>query len=218
MSKYKTQNLVLLGAGYCADEIIPILNSIKSTKKFKVKSILDDDKKFYKKNVKGIPIQVGLENAYKFKDCSFVFGIGSYKNKNSREKILKKTELSISRFPNIIDTSVKIEDNVKLGYGNIIYPYSIICSDTVIENFCVLTHFSIIAHNVKMKSFITVGSRSSILGNSRIGKEVFIGANVLIGENLKIGNYSRVILGTQLFKNLKNKQMAFGQPVKILNI
>ena len=214
----KITNLVLLGAGYSADEVIPIIDSIKKKKKFKLKAILDDNKKFFKKEINGVPIHVGLENAYKFKNCSFVFAIGSYKNKNHREKILKKTELKIDRFPNIIDPSVKIENKVKLGYGNIIYPYSIICSDTVIENFCVLTHYSIIAHKVQIKSFTTIGSRTPILGNTKIGKEVFIGANVLIGENLRIGNYSRIIMGTQLFKNLKNNQMAFGSPTKILNI
>tara|TARA_B100000029_G_scaffold516819_1_gene635188 strand:- start:1032 stop:1679 length:648 start_codon:yes stop_codon:yes gene_type:complete len=214
----KTENIVILGAGYTADEIVPILKNSKKNKKYKIKAILDDDKKYFKKDHRGIPIHIGLENAYKFKNCSFVFGIGSYKNKNSREKILKKTGLIKNRFPNIIDPSAKIEEGVKLGFGNIIYPYSIICSDTVLENFCILTHSTIIAHKVRIQSFTTVGSRTSVLGNTKIGKEVFIGANVLIGENLNIGDYSRIIMGTQLFKNLKRKHMAFGIPSTILKL
>ena len=63
-----------------------------------------------------------------------------------------------------------------------------------------------------------MGSRTSILGNSKIGKEVFIGANVLIGENINVGDYSRVIMGTQLLKNLKTKEVAFGNPAKIFKI
>lgn len=218
IKKKTIENLVLLGAGYSSHEIIPILESINKTKRFKIKAILDDDKKYFKKNFKGIPISIGLENAYKYKNCSFVFGIGSYKNKNSREKILKKTRLKKDQFPNIIDSTARIEDNVNLGYGNIIYPFSIICSDTKIENFCVFTHGTIIAHKVKINSFTTVGSRTSILGNSKIGKEVFIGANVLIGENINVGDYSRVIMGTQLLKNLKTKEVAFGNPAKMFKI
>ena len=128
------------------------------------------------------------------------------------------TRLKKDQFPNIIDSTARIEDNVNLGYGNIIYPFSIICSDTKIENFCVFTHGTIIAHKVKINSFTTVGSRTSILGNSKIGKEVFIGANVLIGENINVGDYSRVIMGTQLLKNLKTKEVAFGNPAKIFKI
>ncbi len=212
----KKRDIIILGGGYSADEILPIIKKDKN--KYKIKAILDDNKKYHKKNHRGIPVHVGLENASKFKDCLFVFGIGSYKNKNSREKILKKTNLKKEQFPNIIDPSVVIEDGVKLGYGNIIYPFCNICSETVIEDFCILTHSTIIAHNVTLKSFTTVGSRSSILGNSKIGKEVFIGANVLIGENIRVGDYSRVIIGTSLFKSIKNKHMVFGNPIKILKL
>lgn len=218
LKKNSIKNLIILGAGYSADEIIPIINSLKLNTNYNIKAILDDDKKFYKKKINGIPVHIGLENAYKYKDSFFVFNIGSYKNKNSREKILKKTGLSIDKFPNFIDPSVKVERNVKFGYGNIVYPYNVICSNASLENFCILTYLCIISHNVKIRSFTTIGSRTSILGNSSIGKEVFIGANVLIGENLKVGNYSRIIMGTKLFKNLKNNQMAYGDPTKILDI
>ena len=90
----KIKNIVILGAGNTSDELIPILNSLSKTKKYKIKAIMDDDKKYFKKEFKGIPIKVGLENARKFKNSLFVFGIGSYMNKNNRKKILDKTSLT----------------------------------------------------------------------------------------------------------------------------
>ena len=129
----KRKNIVILGAGNTADELIPILDNLQKNKKFKINAIIDDDKKFYNKSVKGIPIEIGLENAIKKKNSLFVFGIGSYNNKNNRKKILDKTSLDLDKFPNIIDSTAKIESNVELGYGNIIYPYSIICSGTKLK-------------------------------------------------------------------------------------
>ena len=38
-----------------------------------------------------------------------------------------------------------------------------------------------------MGSFSILGSRTSILNDTKIGKEVFFGANVVVGEKLKIG-------------------------------
>ena len=136
---------------------------------------MDDDKKYYKKNYKGIPIHIGIENAKNFNNCNYVFGIGSYKNKNAREKIFKKMNLSKELFPNIVDPSAKIEDNVSLGFGNIIYPFSVVCSGTAIKDFCILTYSVILAHDVKIGSFTILGSRTSILNNADIGKEVFFG-------------------------------------------
>ena len=63
----KRKNIVILGAGNTADELIPILDNLQKNKKFKINAIIDDDKKFYNKSVKGIPIEIGLENAIKRK-------------------------------------------------------------------------------------------------------------------------------------------------------
>ena len=99
-----------------------------------------------------------------------------------------------------------------MGFGNIIYPFSVICSGTKIENFCVVTYSSIIAHSVKIGSFSILGSRTSILNYTKVGKEVFFGANVLVGENLKIGNKSRVLFGSVVIKNVKPDTTIFGNP------
>ena len=211
----KRKNIVILGAGNTADELIPILDNLQKNKKFKINAIIDDDKKFYNKSVKGIPIEIGLENAIKKKNSLFVFGIGSYNNKNNRKKILDKTSLDLDKFPNIIDSTAKIESNVELGYGNIIYPYSIICSGTKLKNFCLITHLNILAHDVSVGSFSILGSRTSILNNACIGKEVFIGANVLISENISVGDYSTIIMSSVVFNNVK-KQTMFGNPAKLI--
>ena len=39
------KNIVILGAGNTTDEIIPILESLSKNKDYKVKAIIDDDKK-----------------------------------------------------------------------------------------------------------------------------------------------------------------------------
>ena len=211
------KKIILVGAGYNYFEINPILQNLNENRKFKLVGILDDDKKYYKKNLKGIPFHIGLENAYKFKNHFFIFAISSYKITKIREKIFKKMNISNTKFPNIIHNSVLIEDNVEMGYGNIIYPNSVICSKTKINDFCVLTYSSILAHNVKLNSFSVLGSRSTVLNNAKIGKSVFVGANVTIGENLKIGDNSRLAMGSVITTNINKNKIAIGNPAKIYN-
>ncbi len=212
----KRKNIIIIGAGNTADEIYPILQNLKKNKQFNIQAILDDDKRYYKKKIHDIPIYIGIENAKKYKNAFFVFGIGSFKNKNKRKKILDKTSLDVERFPNIIDTSAKIENNVNLGYGNIVYPHSVICSGTKIKNFCIFTYHNILAHNVVVNSFSIFGSRTSILNNTKIGKEVFVGANVLVGENILVDDYSTIVMGSVVFTNIKKRQIVFGNPAKVI--
>ena len=209
------KKILLVGAGYNYSEINPILKNLKNNEKFKIDGILDDNKKLYKKNYKGIPFYVGLENAPKFKNHHFVFAISSYKYSHLREKIFQKMKVSKKRFPNIIHSSVIFEDNVTIGYGNIIYPYSIVCSETKIKDFCVLTYSSIIAHRVELNSFSVIGSRSSILNNSKIGKSVFLGANVTIGERIKVDNNSKIVIGSVVTRNVGKNKLVVGNPAKI---
>ncbi len=213
----KTKKIILVGAGYTADELLPIILNNQDNVSYKIVGILDDNKNLFKKNYQGIPIHVGLENAKKFLDCRFVFGIGSYKNKNQREKIFKKMELTKDFFPNIVHSSVIIENNVKMGFGNIVYPNTSICSDTKIEDFTMLTYSCIVAHKVRIGSFSLFGSRSSILNNVKIGKNVFCGANVLFAENIEIGNMSSIIFGSNVLTNVPSKKTAYGNPAKILD-
>ena len=79
-----------------------------------------------------------------------------------------------------------------------------------------MTYLNILAHNVTINSFSTLGSRTSVLNNASIGKEVFIGANVLIAENISIEDYSTVIMSSVVLNNVKKKQLAFGNPAKII--
>jgi acetyltransferase-like isoleucine patch superfamily enzyme len=197
----KTEKLIIIGAGNSADEIYPIVKN----------------NKYFKKSYKGIPIHIGLEKVKKFKDSKFIFGIGSYNNKNSREKIFKKMKVSKSYFPNFIHSSAIVEDNVKMGFGNILYPLTTICSGTNLADFSMLTYSCIIAHNVKIGSFSLFGSRTSILNNTNIGKNVFCGANVLFAENLKIGDSSTIIFGSTIMCNIPRGKTVYGNPGEIIN-
>ena len=212
------KKILLVGAGYNYSEINPILKNLKNNEKFKIDGILDDNKKLYKKNYKGIPFYVGLENAPKFKNHYFVFAISSYKYSHLREKIFQKMKVSKKRFPNIIHSSVIFEDNVTIGYGNIIYPHTIICSNSKIEDFCHLTYSTILAHNVKIGSFTLIGSRSSILNNTRLSKNVFVGANVTIGENLNINSNSTILFGSVVIRNCDSNKTYFGNPAELVKL
>ena len=212
----KIKKLVIIGAGKSLEEIFPILLMRKD--EYFITAIYDDDKKYYKKNYHGIPIKIGIDKAKSEKDSFFVFAIGSYINRKTRTEIFKKIEINKDLFPNIIDPTVKIGNNTKFGFGNIIYPYGVLCSDCLIGDFCHLTYSVILGHNVVIGSYSVIGSRSTILNGTVLGNHVFVGANVTIAENLKIGSMSSLLLGSLITNNCEPKKTYFGNPAKIINL
>ena len=142
-----------------------------------------------------------------------ISGLPSPKDYRDLPYIFKK-----DLFPNIIDPTAKISDDVKLGFGNIIYPYTIICSNSKVEDFCHLTYSVILAHNVKIGSFTLIGSRSSILNTTKLSNKVFIGANVTIGENLKINKGSSILFGSVVIRDCDKNKIYFGNPAQEMKI
>ena len=112
---------------------------------------------------------------------------------------------------------MKSKKNEKSHRKSIIFHKMKNCTETPMKfkNFCILTHLNILAHNVSINSFSTLGSRTSVLNGATIGKEVFIGANVLIGENISVADYSTVVMGSVVLNNVKKKQLVFGNPAKV---
>ena len=210
----KTEKLIIIGAGNSVDEIYPIVMNNKSNINYKVVGIVDDDKKYFKKFYKGIPIYIGLENVKKFKNTKFIFGIGSYNNKNTREKIFKKMKISKSHFPNFIHSSAVVEDNVKMGFGNILYPFTTICSGTKLEDFSMLTYSCIIAHNVKIGNNCIIAGQVGIAGSTTLGNNVMIGGQAGISGHLKIGNNVQIGGGSGVIKNIPDNSKVMGYPAK----
>ena len=60
-----------------------------------------------------------------------------------------------------------------------------------------------------------IGSRSSILNNSKIGKSVFLGANVTIGEGVIVDNNSKIVIGSVVTRNVGKNKLVVGNPAKI---
>ena len=85
------------------------------------------------------------------------------------------------KFPNIIDPSVKVENNVEFGLA--ILSIRLVLIRTKIKNFCVLTYLNILAHNVTINSFSTLGSRLSFKQCINWKRGVYR-ANALIAENI----------------------------------
>ena len=63
----KEKKLIIIGAGQTIDELFPIIKNLKTNINYKLFKILDDDKKFHKKNYKGIPIETDISKAKNIK-------------------------------------------------------------------------------------------------------------------------------------------------------
>jgi sugar O-acyltransferase (sialic acid O-acetyltransferase NeuD family) len=151
-------------------------------------------------------------NQLKYSDDIFiVIAVGDIE---LRKKCIN--QFSKFNFLNIIHPSAIIAEDVNLGKGICVAPYSVISAKVEIENFNNINSFSLISHNCTLGKNNFLSSHSKIMGNCKIGENNFIGTNTTIIQNLEIKNNNLLGANTLINKNLGSYKLVFGSPGKII--
>jgi len=118
-------------------------------------------------------------------------------------------------FPNIIHpTSIISEDDVKLGYGNIICAYCVITCNIIIEDFVILNLMCTVGHDTKIKNYCSFMPSVNISGEVEIGEDVYVGTGAKIINQLQVGNGTIVGAGAVVSRSLPDNCTAVGIPAK----
>ena len=198
----------LIGAGNNACVIIDYLLD----QKFKILGIFDDDvsKDFNYKNIK-ILDNIENINKYKLESNIFYYTLG---DPIIRKKIMEKIKIELI-YPNFIHKSCIISDSVKLGKGNIIYPFTHIQSNTIINDFNLINAHTDIGHDVCMGNNNIISPKVTICGNINIQNNNFLGANCCIIPKITIGSNNIIGSCSNVIKNVNDNIKTFGNPNKI---
>jgi acetyltransferase EpsM len=208
-------DIVFLGAStafYEISEIIRQINNIKYT--YNILTILDDNHELHGKKMNEIAVSGPLSDVSKYKDCKFIFGIGSMKTRLIRHKIFDKLNLPIERFVTIIHPNVVVDHTAKIGNGCIIHPGVCIGNDVIVENFVVIAVNSAVGPYSLIKDYAMITSLSVLLSGCTIGKSTFIGSLSCITEGVEIGSGSMVGAGTIVSRNIDHGVFVLGNPMR----
>jgi sugar O-acyltransferase (sialic acid O-acetyltransferase NeuD family) len=208
----KMENLVIIGAGGFALEVIDLIESINSTKeKYKIIGLLDDQKKDFMLETYNI---IGKASDYKkFLQYSFVIAIA---NPKVRESIYTELKLNDIRMPNLIHPKTEISRYTTLKDDSaIIINYATqISAEVKIGNAVIIDSKSYIGHEIILKSFVTIYPGVNISGNNLINEKTEIGLGSNIIQGLSIGSNSLIGAGSTVINDIKDNVVAVGTPCK----
>lgn len=212
--KKPLKNLIIIGAGGFGREIYGWARQTKENGiSWRIKGFLDDNEKALDNFKYDVDILSGIREYRPEANDLFVCAIGNMKlKKQIIAMILKKN----GRFANIIHPTVVIGDNVRLGTGIILCPYSVVSSNAVLGDFvCVNLHASV-GHDVKIGDWSFVGTGSAVNGNAVLDNSVFMGGHVIILPKSSIGAGTVVGAGSMVVGHVGSNITVFGIPAKKL--
>lgn len=120
------------------------------------------------------------------------------------------------KFPNLIDPSVIMSDNVLIGKGNIICAGSVLTVGIEMGDFCIINLDCTIGHGVTIEDFVTVNPGVNISGNARLARGVSMGTGSQILQGRCVGMNTVIGAGSVILKDIPNDCTAVGVPAKII--
>lgn len=206
------KNLIIIGARGFGREVYNIAIQCKEYKiDWKIKGFLDDKLDALDEFNNYPKIISSVENYQIQEDDIFVCALGDTKYKN---KYVNLILIKGGMFTNIIHPTSIINNNVEIGIGAIICPFTYISNEVTIGNFVTIQSHCAIGHDVKIGDYCQINALSFFGGFSELKELVTVnpGATVapkkVIFENCIIGTNSSVI------SNIKSNRTVYGNPAK----
>lgn len=203
--------IVLIGAGGLAREIVSWHNTSKNNLKTKIVGFLDDNLNALDGYSTNLHILDKVDLSKITKDQSVIFAIS---NVETKKKLLESAIASNVQIANYIHESCFIGERTIFGKGFVMLPYAIISCDTTIGDLTFINNGSQIGHDVKIGDFTSIMANVDIGGGAVIGNNVFIGSNAVILPGVKIPDNTRIGAGSVVLRSIKNVGTYFGNPAR----
>lgn len=126
------------------------------------------------------------------------------------EKLLAKG----AQFFSFIHSSVIVGENVKIGRGAIICPYSVLSVDLELGDFVTVNTMCTISHDSYIGHFSTLSLHCDVTGGAILEDEVFLGSRVSVLPKIRVGRGAVVGAGGVVVKNVAPGSTVVGVPAR----
>lgn len=131
-----------------------------------------------------------------------------------RKKIVESLPKETKFFTFIHPTALIFDKNIKIGEGSFIGAYSILTTNIVIGNHCILNRSNHIGHDSIIGNYFSAMPGSIISGNCNIGDNFYLGTNSSVREKINISDNVVIGLNSGVVSNINESGVYVGLPTK----
>jgi UDP-3-O-[3-hydroxymyristoyl] glucosamine N-acyltransferase len=206
------KKIIIVGTGAVAAELTSYIadhnNHVVADEQISLIGYIDyayNIEKYYKKYELTLPVLGDIDTYTIPNDTEVLIGVSDIHFKAEViEKLLKRNV----NFANFIHYSAILSTTIRMGVGNIIYPFCVIGPNVMIGDFNLVTSYSFISHDSTLgnNNFL---STAGIAGRVQIGNMNFFGIRSTILPNITIGDINIIQAGMTVDKDIQSDSTIF---------
>lgn len=208
------KNLIIIGARGFGREVYDLAKQcLGYNKDFVIKGFLDD-KTDALQGFESYPKIINAVETYDIQENDvFICALGNIAFKKKYVEIILNKG---GQFFNLIHPTTQINTNAKLGIGLIIFMYSNISNDCVIDDFVTIQGFVGLGHDTKIGKWSHINAYSFTGGFVILENEVCLNTRATILPHVRVCQGATVGAASLVIKKVKENTTVFGIPAKIL--
>ena len=214
------KDLLILGAsenGVLALDVISRINKLKLS--YKVLGFLDDSTQKQGSLLCGLPVLGPLSYWEKYSNCFFTTPfVTAPKTNHCKKLVIERERIPYDRFINIVDPQVSLPDCFELGVGNLICAGAQIQPDVKLASHVYISNNSVICSRTIVGDFCNISNSASIMGQVDVGTGAYIGSNSSIIGKKKIGRWSIVGMGSVVLSDISDFSIVAGNPARKIGV
>jgi len=213
------KDIIILGTGgNCADILDALLelNLCAPAPRYRVAGFLDDNPESWGASFLGFQVLGPLTDAGRRSGCWFVNGIGSYRNYWQKPQIIARTGVPLDRFETVIHPRASVSQFASVGRGTVVLQNASITALATVGNHIMVLSNSVISHHARIGDYSCIASGACVAGGAQIGATCYLGMNSTITNGVKIGEFSLIGAGAVVLKDVAEKSVVVGNPVRVI--
>lgn len=197
------KNIVILGAGGTAFEVIEIIKAMNHQKpQWNILGYLDDNESLIGKEVHGFKVLGNIASSKDLRDVFFTSSIGNAYDTQLRKRVRQRVPFSDDCFATLIHPNATICETAKVDPGAIIYSNVCISANAHVGHDSFIVYNSVVAHEstVGRHSILSVGVL--LPSDVHIGDCCYVGVGAVFRNQLEVGDNCLIGMGSKVVKSV----------------
>lgn len=210
------KKLIIIGAGGLGREaawVAERLNQVSPS--YNILGFCDDNRSLFYQTAYGFKILGTIEDVAKevSQPLSFICAVG---NNITRAALVERALQALWLPETLIDPSVIMAKDVRIGSGTYIGAGSIISPNACLGQHVIVNHCCSVGHDSELGDFVQVSPGARVSGNVRVGKGAMLASNSVVAPGKSVGEFSVVGASSFVVKAVPARVTVIGVPARVV--